>query len=224
MLTAPLLVGAVAAGPAWVHLLLAAFWFTGYFAFFATGLWLKARRRAVNRTPVLVYAGAAAVLGLALAVQQPGLLRWAPLFLVPLGVGLWASATRHERALVSGLATTIGSALMTVVAYDAGGGQDWPRAWLLTAVMALYFAGTVFYVKTVIRQRGNPVYLALSVGWHVLAAAVLLRVAPWVAAVMTLLAVRAALVPRRAGVTPKQVGIGEVAATVVVSVVALLTT
>lgn len=57
-----------------------------------------------------------------------------------------------------------------------------------------------------------------------LAAAMLLRVAPWVAAVMTLLAVRAALVPRRAGVTPKQVGIGEVVATVVVSVVALLTT
>jgi hypothetical protein len=223
MLAAPLVVGAVAAGPARVHLLLAAFWFTGYLAFFATGVWLKSRR-AVNRAPMFVYAAAAAVLGLGLAVLQPGLLRWAPLFLVPLGVGLWASATRHERSLLSGLATTTGSALMTVVAYDAGGGQDWRRAWLLTAIMVLYFAGTVFYVKTVIRRRGNRVYRALSVGWHVLSAALLLRLAPWVAALMTLLAVRAALVPRRRGVTPKQVGIGEIAATVVVSAVALLTT
>ena len=44
---------------------------------------------------------------------------------------------------------------MTLVAYDAGGGTDWARAWLLTAILAAYFVGTVLYVKTMIRERGS---------------------------------------------------------------------
>ena len=48
MLATPLAVGILASSPQWVHLPLTAFWFLGYFAFFAAGLWLKAppRRRA----------------------------------------------------------------------------------------------------------------------------------------------------------------------------------
>ena len=58
---------------------------------------------------------------------------------------------------------------MTVVAYDAGPGSDLSRAWQLALVQFLYFAGTVFYVKTVIRERDNPVYRWLSGGYHVVA-------------------------------------------------------
>ena len=43
------------------------------------------------------------------------------------------------------------------------------RAWLLAAVIATYFAGTVFYVKTLIRERGSEPYYWLSVGFHALA-------------------------------------------------------
>lgn len=77
------------------------------------------------------YAVLAAVLGVAVAVAQPGLLRWVPWFLVPLGVGLWAAAHRQERALLAGLTTVLASALMTVVAYDAGPGRTCgePRCW-----------------------------------------------------------------------------------------------
>ena len=52
MLAAPLLVGTMATGPRWPHLLLTAFWFAGYFAFFATTLWLKSRRRPRYLPPV----------------------------------------------------------------------------------------------------------------------------------------------------------------------------
>ncbi|MCC5736370.1 YwiC-like family protein, partial [Klebsiella pneumoniae] len=133
MLAAPLLVGAIASGPRPAHLLLGAFWFAGYFAFFATTLWLKARRRPRYLPPVRAYAILAALLGVLVLVVAPGLLRWVPAFLIPLGVGVTASATRHERALLSGLATTVGSCLMTLVAYDLGGGTDWTRAAQLTA-------------------------------------------------------------------------------------------
>lgn len=230
MLASPLLVGILASGVAWVQLPLAAFWFAGYFAFFATSLWLKAHRRAKWFPPVRAYGLLTAALGVVVLVLDPGLVRWAPLFVVPLGIGLYAAAHRNDRALLSGLATTAGSALMTVVAYDAGPGSDLPRAWALALVQLLYFAGTVFYVKTVIRERDNPAYRWLSSGYHVFA---LLAVATvfgvlqddvtaWpLLLVFALLLARAVVVPPFRP-TPKQAGIGEVVATVAVATTSLL--
>ncbi|MFN8196251.1 MAG: YwiC-like family protein [Nocardioidaceae bacterium] len=222
MLASPLLVGVIAGGWAWVDLPLAAFWFVGYFAFFATGLWLKAGRRTKWLPPVRAYGVAAVLLGGLVAVLRPDLLPWAPAFVLPLGVGLRAAAHRRERDLLAGLATVAGSSLMTVVAFDAGADSaDLTRGWLLGLVQLLYFAGTVFYVKTVIRERDNPVFLRLSIGLHAVAALALWPVSPWLTAVFALLTLRAAAVPPRRP-TPRQVGIGEILSTVVVAVVSLL--
>jgi len=230
MLASPLLVGVLAGGAAWVHLPLAAFWFAGYFAFFATSLWLKASRRAKWFPPVRTYGLLSLALGACVLVIEPGLVRWVPLFVVPLGIGLYAAAHRQDRALVSGLATTAGSALMTVVAYDAGPGTDLARAWQLALVQFLYFAGTVFYVKTVIRERDNPAFKWLSGGYHVLALLVVASVfgliendgTAWpLMVVFAVLLVRAVAVPPYRP-TPKQIGIAEVVATVAVATTSLL--
>jgi hypothetical protein len=170
---------------------------------------------------VRTYGLAALVLGAVVLVIDPGLVVWAPLFVPLLAVGLVASATRHERALVSGLATTLGSCLMTVVAYDAGGGTDWAAAWLLAAVVAAYFAGTVFYVKTLIRERGSERHYWLSVGFHAVATLALVPVSGALVLVFALLTIRAAITPAF-GVSPKQAGMGEVVATVAVAVTALV--
>lgn len=223
MLATPLLVGVLAAGPHWQHLPLAAFWFLGYFAFFATALWLKSGRRRRYRPPALAYGAAATVAGALTLVAEPDLLRWAPLFVPPLGVGLLASAVRDERSLFSGVATTIGSSLMTVVAYDAGGGADFTRAWLLTGVLAAYFVGTVLYVKTLIRERDNPAYYWLSVTFHAIVTLALIPLCPPLTPVFAALTARAAIVPAFR-IAPKQAGIGEILATVVVAVTALVVT
>lgn len=222
MVASPLAVGILAGGPAWVHVPLAAFWFVGYFAFFATALWLKARRRPRYWPPVRAYGSAAAALGAVTLAVKPGLVVWAPFFALPLGVGLWAAAARRERELLSGLATVVGSGLMTVVAYAAGPGSDFPRAWLLALVQFLYFAGTVFYVKSAIRERGNTRFRWLSTAVHAAATMGVLTFSPWLALVFLVLTLRAALVPGL-GLSPKQLGIGEIAATVLVAVVSLLT-
>ncbi|HRW20161.1 MAG TPA: YwiC-like family protein [Dermatophilaceae bacterium] len=243
MLASPLLLGALAGGLSWRHLVLGAFWFAGYVAFFATSLWLKSGRKPRFLRPVQVYAAAAAVLGVLTLVLGPGLLRWAPLFALPLGVGLWAAAHRRERDLLAGLTTVVGSALMTVVAYDAAGGSgalpavgaagDLSRAAVLALVQLLYFGGTVCYVKSVIRERGVPAFLRLSIGWHgaaTLVVAVLWAtglVAGWAAAALlatfVLLTARAAVVPRMS-LSPKQIGIAEIGATLAVALFSLWAT
>jgi FtsH-binding integral membrane protein len=238
MLASPFLVGVAASGPSWRHLPLVLFWFSGYFAFFATGLWLKASRRRRHLPPVLGHGAIAVVFGLSVMALDAPMIRWAPLFAVPLGVGLWCSAHSRERSLLSGLATAAGSALMTVVAYDAGAGTDWRRAWVLAAVQAAYFAGTVFYVKSMIRQRDDAGFRRTSIGFHAAALATLAAVVIWfdaagdarpwgvswaVVAVFAALTARAALVPRLdPPPRPARIGVGEIAATLAVAVSSLL--
>jgi hypothetical protein len=222
MLAGPLLVGVLAAGPAAVHVPLTVLWFLGYFAFFAAGLWLKARRKARYRPPVIVYTIACLPPAAVVLLMQPRLSVWG-LVLAPLLVtGLVLAAERKDRALLSGLVTTLAASLMSAVAYDAGGGSDWTRAWLLTATMAAYYVGTLLYVKTMIRERGHRGYVVASVTFHALAIVALLPVSWWLALVFAALTLRAALAPGR-GLTPKQVGIGEIVLNTIVVAVALTT-
>lgn len=221
MLASPYLVGAIAAGFAWVQLPLAGLWVTGYLAFYAAGLWLKSGRRARYLPPVRAYVVVSAAFGLAVLALQPGLVVWLPVFVPILAIGLWAAARRQERELVVGLTTMLAAGLMTVVVYDTATSGSLRVGWVLGAVQLLYFAGTVFYVKSVIRERGNRSFLLVSVGYH-LAATVAVAFVSWLlAAVFAALTVRAAVVPRLRP-TPKQVGIGEVVATVVVAVCSLV--
>ena len=222
MLAGPLLVGVVAGGAAWVHLPLTLLWFLGYFAFFAAGLWLKSRRKPRFRPPVVVYTLACVPPGVAVLLLEPALVRWVPSLAPLMVIALVLAAERRDRSLPSGVATTLAASLMTVVAYDAGPGDDWDRAWVLAAVMAGYYLGVLLYVKTMIRERGHTSYVVASVAWHVVCTVGAAFVSWPLALVALVLTARAWAAPRTS-LTPKQVGIGEIVLNTVVVVVALLT-
>ena len=142
-----------------------------------------------------------------------------------MAIAAWEAWKRDERSLISGLDTIAAACLMIPVMFDiAGDGTPGfaasPRAWLLTALFFGYFAGTLFYVKTNIRERDSNVYLAASVLWHASWAAAAFVLAwrgevGWIhAAVWLAIAIRAVVVPllARAGrpVSVKAIGFGEV--------------
>ncbi|MCL3863174.1 YwiC-like family protein [Actinotalea sp. K2] len=231
MLVVPVVVGALRGGPAWSHLLLLVSWLAAYLAFYATGLWLRSRRRARYLPPVRAYALVTAALGGALLVLEPGLLAWAPVYLPLLALSLWLSARRQDRSVLSGMLTVTAAGLMAVVAQGLGTRGD-DDAWWVAAVLVTYFAGTVLYVKTMIRERGSrPVYRA-SVGLHATATAVLAVLlaagsgppaGPGLVVLAVLLTLRAATVPRRwPRATPRAVGLGEILATSVLAVLLVL--
>ncbi|MEZ5159759.1 MAG: YwiC-like family protein [Marmoricola sp.] len=134
---------------------LTAFWLLGYFAFLRGLLVAEsaAPSQVVSTCPR--YALAAIATGLVVLAMDPTLIQWAPAFVLPLGIGLWAASQRRDRDLVVGVTTIIGASAMTLVAYDAGHHGVDQRAWQLAGVQLLYFTGTVFYVKSAIRERDN---------------------------------------------------------------------
>lgn len=258
MLVLPLVVGAVDVGASWWHVLLLAAWLSAYLAFYATGLWLKARRRARYLPPVRAYAGTTAVLGGLAIAAEPSVLRWGVVYAPLLAVSLVLTARRADRSVANDLVTVLAASLMAVVARATSrddtswlpGGDD-PRAWVVAAVLLAYFAGTVPYVKTMIRERGNRRMYAASAGLHgayVVVAGVWAATAgvgaegwssagagsggdasgPVLATALTVLAlalaVRAVVVPRRwPTASPRAVGIGEIVACALLAAVLLLT-
>lgn len=236
MLVVPPIVGAARSGPTWSHLLLFAAWLSAYLAFYAVGLWLKSHRKPRYRPAALAYAASTAVLGVPLLISHPELLRWAVVFGPLLALSLGYSARRDDRALTNDLLTTAAASAMVVVAGSLGadaaapaplgafgpawfpGGAD-AELWSAALVLFVYFAGTAFYVKTMIRERGSRGWLVASIAWHVMTLGVTLLVWPGAAWLMGITLVRAVVVPWRwPRATAAQIGVGEVVVSVLLAV------
>lgn len=133
MVTVPVLCGVVLSGPSLRHLPLLGLWWVGYLAFFATGRWLRSRRKARYLPPVRTYTAAMVPFAVALVVLTPHLVVWAVPFAPLVATTAWCSANRRDRSLLNDLVTIGAAGLMTAVAYDAGvagAGGVWGSGWL----------------------------------------------------------------------------------------------
>ena len=238
MLLLPFVVGTVRgvqdAGFRPVTLALGALWLAGYLAYSAAGLWLKSRRRPRPRRPPPTPGAAAAVRGTGVRPRDPALAAWAPAFVPFLALGLWASARRTERSVAAGGALTVAAALMTVVAYaacrPAGASVLAVPAvvWLVAALLLAYLFGTVLYVKTMIRppppRAAAPAPAAPPAAAPRAAGGAAGGPDPtgwWATAFLAAATARAAVLPGRR-LSPRAVGTGEIVATVLLLVVALV--
>jgi hypothetical protein len=138
-------------------------------------------------------------------------------------VNAWYAWRRQERALLNDIASVAQSCLMVFVTATVAAV---PPGEVLVAFLTVfgYFTGTVFYVKTMIRERDSVTYRRVSVAYHVAALGVVTwavvtwaAVAGWSGAtggvllivVFSWLLVRAWLLPSRL-LSPKQVGVIEI--------------
>ena len=237
MLLLPFIAGVWLSGPRVAHIPLGLLWLVGYLDFYAVGRWLRSRRNPRELAPTLAYTAAVVPLGLTTLATSPGLLPWAAAYLPLLAASLWLIQRGAERSIANDAVTIVAATLMAPVAFDAGGGGaggggDWAAVWVASGVLLAYFLGTVVYVKTMIRERGRRGYVAASVAYHLLGvAAAAASVAsgwqrPALVVVWVALTARAAAGPainrRRARpLRPVVVGVGEIVASVAITVVTL---
>lgn len=223
-------------------------WIVGYHAFFALGIWMRSRNetlRTASRTPTLVYGAIAGVAALVALILQPHLLWWVVVFGPLIAIAIYETWRGTPRSLLSGAATTAASVFIVAVGGTIGlgtsvpvsGGVTWtsnlftpevvealPTAlWVTVGWLLLYTVGTVPYVKTMIRKKGDQAWLVGSQVFHLVALILViltvtvdhLHWAAWIVAVIAfgvaLWRSRAVPASAAAGTSwpPKKVGVRE---------------
>ena len=223
----PLALGLILGSAPWIDvLLLCAAWFAAFASFHALELSARASAR---RRPALVPALASwctltAVLGVPLLIRSPGLMGWAPAIVPLLALVLIEAARARTRSICARSAEILASSLMTPVAAGLGQGSGGPnqapaQAFVLGAVLAAYFLGTLPYVRSLVRGRGETRWILASGIIHALGLILVIiltalgRLHPALVLVWVGLALRAIVLPLRAGrgapIPPKRIGLAE---------------
>jgi hypothetical protein len=209
MLAVPYLAGLLTAGYRWPDLPLLAAWLCGYLLTYFVFQAAKSRRPRRYRDQLLLYGGIAGPLTILVLAARPALLWYAPGYAALFGVNAWYAWRRRERALLNDAASVVASCLMVLVVATVAATP--PGTVLPAALLCLaYFLGTVFYVKTMIRERGNPAFRRWSIGYHLLALGATGWLGPWPAILFGWLLLRSILLPHT-GWSPKRVGLIEIA-------------
>lgn len=217
MLILPYLAGLLAGDPRWVHIPLLLAWLLGYLGSYFIFLSLKSRRPQRYRRQMLAYLTPAALLALLVVVAVPAFVLAAPVFVGCWAVNAWYAWRRDERSLVNDFAAVVMASAVGPVAYYVGGGTEIGVGAVVALIPLLYFSGTIFFVKTMIRERGNVAYYRASIAFHAAATVAAALVHPMLGVLFLALLVRAAMWPR-VGATPLQIGLVEIVASVLVLV------
>jgi hypothetical protein len=210
MLLLPYLAAVLTVGFRWPHLPLLAAWLAGYLLSYYALQAVKTRRPRRVRAQLLLYGAVTAPLAMLVVAARPQVLAYAPAYALLLAVNAGYAWRRRDRALLNDLASVLQSCMIVLVVAAVAATPARQVAHVFAA-MLLYFAGTVLYVKTMIRERGSAAYHRASVGYHLMALALAAWLSPALAAVFALLLARAWALPRRP-LTPKQVGVIETVA------------
>jgi len=229
MLAVPLLLGVAATAPSGWQLVLGVAAVAGYLSAATAQAWQRARRRPSFVPSLATYGIAFAISGTALLVAFPAL-ALAAVVVVPAGALVMGGARPGTpRDLANSLGqTAIALVLVPAAALVSGAGVTNAVA-CATLVAAGYLVGTVLVVRSVIRQRGNRGFVALSVGFHAAVTIVAAVALAWPYGVyFACLTGRAIALPiverRRAGtgrpLRPVQVGIVEMVASTALVVLA----
>jgi hypothetical protein len=228
MLLVPLLLGVAASHPSSWQLVLGCAAVAGYLFSATLQAWARARRPPEYRSPILVYGAVFGVLGIMLVAAFPPLLL-SLVVVVPTAIVVFQGARPGTRRDLANSFAQVAQALVLVPAAAYVSGEvDLERIVAYTAVAGAYLVGTVLVVRSVLRERGNEAFAALSVGFHVVVTLLAIWLLPpgyaLLAAALTARAIALPVVQRRraAGahpLRPIQVGMVEIAASVAVVVV-----
>jgi len=231
MLLVPLLLGVAASRPSPWHAVLAGAALSAYLASASAQAWARARRSPAYRAPIAVYGGLFSVLGIALVVVFPALLLAVVVVAPAALVVLWGARPGTRRDLANSLAQVAQALVLVPAAAVVSGALVAVPVVTATAIAAGYLVGTVLVVRSVLRERGNAVFVGLSIGFHAgltgLAIALLPAAYALLAAALTVRAGALPLLQRRlAGgprpLRPVHVGIVEIVTSIAVVAVAFL--
>lgn len=211
MLILPFLIG-LSVHPQWMHLPLFAGWFFLYLSLNPFMMLIKKKGdSSFYRKWLIRYGTLAGVLLIIVAYQYPALL-WLGLAMVPLFLINIAFVRRNrERNFWNDVTAVFEMAVGGVASAYVALGQWSMFQIYVWVVSVLFFLGSIFFVKTMIREKKNKTFRYISWGYHLLlmAGVALVTGHLWLTLAYVPALIRAILLGGR-NATPLQVGLTEI--------------
>ena len=167
MLIIPFLFGIDIGQATWLHLPLFIAWFFLYLATYIWTLIVKKQANARHKQWFATYMLIALVFVAIPLAYKPTLFYFGlaiiPFFLV----NMYFAKKKKERSFTNDVAAIVNFSIGGLGSYYIGTGTIDGKAWFLFIVSMLFFIGSTFYVKTMIREKNNPRYKWASWLFHI---------------------------------------------------------
>lgn len=202
----PFLYGMLAGQPSLWHLSLGLAWLALYFCSYPLLSLFSKKPTERNRQWAIIYGVISLIFAIPVLIHRPQLWQFFVPILPLAMVQFYFAKQRNERHFLNDLAGILTFGIVGMASYFLSTEQ------LNVAILiepTLFFIGTTLYIKSVARERKNPLYLKLSLAWHLAILLIYLFNAQYLIAFAYLIAlVRAMLIPRL-NWNIKQIGILE---------------
>lgn len=225
MLISPLLVGAISVGTTPMHLALLVAWLSAYCFNFYLGLTIKAWRRTDRwsryRKQQITYLLIAIICTTPIVIQHSDLIVLTPIFVVAFAINLISIRAKNERSWINDLVGVSLAVLVGGVSISLSDQSLNSSQLHMLFMQFLYFAGTIWYVKSMIRDRGSRGMLATSVGWHSAASILALIISPIYFAFFICTLLRSYVMPKFS-VNPAMIGMIEILLTLILAAISII--
>lgn len=211
MLSIPFLLGVFKGEPVWSHILLFLAWVFLYVSSYLLSLVMKGKKTRYYWKWFFIYAIPALLLLIYPIFYNIRIILFGvamvPFFLTT----LYYSKIKKDRALINDIVAIIIFCIGALTSYYYSTATLDRTAWLIFLYNFLYFLGTVFYVKTMIRERKNIRYKYVSWSYHIGLVLIFAIIGKFLTALAYLPAMVRALVLYGKNPRIKIIGINEIA-------------
>ncbi|SUT86830.1 Uncharacterised protein [Actinobacillus ureae] len=202
----PFLYGMFASTPTLNHLFLGLAWLFLYlFSYPFLSLFSK-KPTARNKKWALIYVLISLLCAIPVLLAIPQILQFLALILPLAAIQIYYAKQRDERNLLNDIAGYLTFGVIGLASFYLAEQQF---NWEILIHPTVFFIGATLYVKSMVRERKNPLYMELSIGFHLLFSIIYLMFGYlWLFAVYLIALARAIVVPSF-GWNVKQVGMFE---------------
>ncbi|PAE25148.1 YwiC-like family protein [Bacillus sp. 7894-2] len=211
MLILPFWLGAAASDIIWSHIPFFLGWILLYLATYPGLLLFKRKRMALYSKWTAIYLVPAILLLLVPLLERPSIIIFG-LLLVPFFIinALYSSKNR-DRALGNDFSAICAFSIAGLASSYLPHGEISPMAWTVFTASILFFAGSTFYVKSMIREKKNGSFKWVSWIFHTVVPILWLLAGGWIVSAAFLPSLFRSIAFYGKSFTPKKIGVYEIA-------------
>ncbi|MGI8385454.1 YwiC-like family protein [Robertmurraya sp. P23] len=186
MLIIPFWLGVIASNFLWQHIPFFVGWLLLYLATYPMLLLFKRKKLSLYKKWTIIYMLPALFFLLFPLLTRPSIILFGLIMIPFFCINAYFSSKNNDRALTNDLSAIIVFGIAGLASSFLGEGVISFKAWLAFFSSILFFTGSTFYVKTMIREKKSEVYKQISWGYHLLVFILWLIVGYWIFALASL--------------------------------------